>query len=92
MALLPLVFFTYGEPIAERLTMERNQLVASVILFALFAEGEFVSNSASPFLDNGITKQNKFQHWLGELLVLALCFFLHLTKPTHGLWFSPLVW
>lgn len=39
MALLPLVFFTYGEPIAERLTMERNQLVASVILFALFAEG-----------------------------------------------------
>ena len=39
MALLPFVFFTYGEQVAQQVNLERNQLVASVILFALVAEG-----------------------------------------------------
>lgn len=39
MALLPFVFFTYGEQVAQKVNLERDQLVASVILFALVAEG-----------------------------------------------------
>ena len=39
MALLPFVFFAYGDQVAQKVSLERNQLVASVILFALVAEG-----------------------------------------------------
>ena len=39
MGLLPFVYFTYGERVADAVNMELNQVVASVVLFALLAEG-----------------------------------------------------
>ena len=39
MGLLPFVYFTYGERVADAVNMELNQVVAAVVLVALLAEG-----------------------------------------------------